>query len=94
MSKWKDEDIATFEYIGEYLREFREGITQNQQFQLNEKEQTNVRDALAATEKFCTELLTEKKKRLYMHDLILMAIGYYGGYLTALDCAIEKYTAK
>jgi hypothetical protein len=92
MSKWKDEDIATPEFIGEYLQEFKEGITRNPQYLLNEKEQAKVKDALAATEKFALELLAGKKGRLYMHDLILMAIGYYGGYLTALDSSIQKYT--
>jgi hypothetical protein len=93
MSKWKDEDIATPDLIREYLREFKESVTQNPQFVLNEKEQVRVQDALAATDKFCLELLAGKKGRLYMHDLILMAIGYYGGYLTAIDCAVQKYTA-
>jgi hypothetical protein len=93
MSKWKDEDIATVEFIGEYLQEFKEGITHNPQYLLNEKEQARVQEALAATDKFCLELLAGKKGRLYMHDLILMAIGYYGGYLTALDSSIQKYTA-
>ena len=85
MSNWKDEDIATQEFIDEYLKEFREGITNNPDFILNEKEKAKVEHSLAATEKFCKGLLTGKKGRLYMHDLILMAIGFYGGHLTALE---------
>jgi hypothetical protein len=84
MSKWKDEDIATPEFIEEYLQEFKEGITNNPAISLDEKENLRVQDALAATQKFCRGLLAGKKK-LYMHDLILMAIGFYGGYLTAFD---------
>ena len=85
MSKWKDEDIATPELIEEYLKEFEEGISSNPECLLDEKEKAKVQDSLAATRKFCLRVLAGKKGRLYMHDLILMAIGYYGGYLTALD---------
>ena len=85
MGKWKEEDVATPEFIKEYLEEFRQGIADNPQFQLKETEKLKVQDSLAATETFCLGLLAGKK-RMYMHDLILMAIGFYGGYLTALDC--------
>jgi hypothetical protein len=85
MSSWKDEDIATADLIKEYLAEFKEGISCNPQLLLNDKERIRVNDSLAATEKFCLELLLNRKKKLYMHDLILMAVGFYGGYLTALD---------
>jgi hypothetical protein len=85
MSKWKDEDIATLEFINEYLQEFREGIHNNPQFVLDAKEKTKVEHSLDATEKFCKGLLAGKKGKLYMHDLILMAIGFYGGHLTALE---------
>ena len=30
-------------------------------------------------------MLQNRKSKLYMHDLILMIVGFYGGYLTALD---------
>jgi hypothetical protein len=86
MGNWKDEDIATPAFIKEYLAEFREGINANPQFLLNEKEKAKVQSSLAATEQFCLEMLTKRKNMLYMHDLILMAVGFYGGYLTALDC--------
>ena len=85
MNKWKDEDIATPELIKDYLEEFKEGIISHSQFKLHEDERWKVLDSLEATEKFCLGLLREKKRRLYMHDLILMAIGFYGGYLTALE---------
>ena len=90
MSKWKDEDIATSEFIKEYLDEFKEGINNNPQLLLNDKERVKVQSSLAATEQFCKEILASRKSKLYMHDLILMAVGFYGGYLTALDCqAVE-----
>jgi hypothetical protein len=85
MGNWKEEDLATPEFIEEYLQEFREGITNNSRYQLSEPEKLKVQDSLKATKKFCLELLSGKKGKLYMHDLILMAIGFYGGYLTALD---------
>jgi hypothetical protein len=85
MGKWKDEDVATPDLIKAYLEEFKEGINCNPQLLLNNKEILNVQDSLLATEKFCLELLTNRKSKLYMHDLILMAVGFYGGYLTALD---------
>jgi hypothetical protein len=85
LSKWKDEDIATPELIREYLKEFREGVKENPQFVLSEKEKLKVQNALSATERFCLELLASRKCKLYMHDLILMAVGFYGGYLTASD---------
>jgi hypothetical protein len=84
MSKWKDEDIATPELIEDYLQEFEEGISQNPKYCLTEQEKPKVQASLEATRKFCTGLLASKK-RMYMHDLILMAIGFYGGYLSALD---------
>ena len=84
MSKWKDEDIATNEFSQEYLQEFREGIFNNPACAVDEKDEPKIEEALTATSKFCSGLLAGKKK-LYMHDLILMAIGFYGGYLTALD---------
>jgi hypothetical protein len=90
MSKWKDEDIATLEFINEYLLEFREGIAKNPDYSLNETEKAKVEHSLNATEKFCKGLLTGKKGRLYMHDLILMAIGFYGGHLTALEAHVEN----
>ncbi len=86
MGKWKDEDIATPELIKEYLDEFKEGINCNPQFLLNDKERVKVQSSLVATEQFCREILANRKSKLYMHDLILMAVGFYGGYLTALDC--------
>jgi hypothetical protein len=84
MSKWKDDDIATPTFIQEYLQEFREGIFNNPSCAVDEKDKPKIEEALTATDKFCKGLLAGKK-RLYMHDLILMAIGFYGGYLTALD---------
>jgi hypothetical protein len=85
VSKWKDEDWATLEFIEEYLHEFREGIANNPACKLNEKEQAKVEQSLTATENFCLDLVKGRKNRLYMHDLILMAIGFYGGHLTALE---------
>jgi hypothetical protein len=85
MGKWKDEDFATVEYIKEYLEEFKSGINCNPQFLLSEQEKSKVQSALAATETFCLEMLGTRKNKLYMHDLILMAVGFYGGYLSALD---------
>lgn len=85
MGKWKDEDIATPDFIKEYLEEFKQGISCNPQLVLNDKERLKVQDSLVATEKFCLELLAGRKSKLYMHDLILMAVGFYGGYLTATD---------
>jgi hypothetical protein len=85
MSTYKEEDLATPEFIKEYLEEFKEGIAENPRYKLDEKEKLKVNEALDATEKFCFGLISGKKK-LYMHDLILMAIGFYGGYLTVLDC--------
>jgi hypothetical protein len=85
MSKWKDEDIATSQFIDEYLQEFREGIMNHPDIVLEKKELVKVEHSLDATEKFCKGLLTSKKGRLYMHDLILMAIGFYGGHLTAQE---------
>jgi hypothetical protein len=84
MGKWKDEDIATQELIEDYLKEFEEGIAANPNYCLDETEKSHVQKSLEATKKFCTGLLAGKKK-MYMHDLILMAIGFYGGYLSALD---------
>ena len=86
MSPWKDEDIATPELIKEYLEEFKSGTANNSQFLLSESEKSKVQESLAAMEKFCLEMLAQRKTSLYMHDLILMAIGFYGGYLTSLDC--------
>jgi hypothetical protein len=85
MTQWKDEDIATPELITGYLQEFKEGILNNPECQLEEVEKARVEKSLAATREFCLELLVGKKRKLYMHDLILMTIGYYGGYLSALD---------
>jgi hypothetical protein len=85
MSKWKDEDIATVEFIEEYLKEFKQGILNHPDLSLDANEKTKVLHSLNATEKFCKGLLTGKKGKLYMHDLILMAIGFYGGHLTALE---------
>jgi hypothetical protein len=82
---WKDEDIATPELMKEYLDEFKQGIESNTQYQLNQAERLKVQESLTATENFCTGLLTSRKGQLYMHDLILMAIGFYGGHLTAMD---------
>lgn len=89
MSKWKDEDIATLELAEEYLKEFQEGIETNSDLRLEEDEETKVKASLEATHKFCRGLLSGDKK-LYMHDLVLMAIGFYGGYLTAVEDA-RKY---
>jgi hypothetical protein len=86
MGHWKEEDLAKPVFIKEYLEEFKAGISQNPQMLLSEKERRKVEDSLAATEKFCLELLSTRKNKLYMHDLILMAVGFYGGYLTATDC--------
>ncbi len=91
MGKWKDEDVATPEFIEDYLHEFEEGIICNSQYQLNEDEKSNVQRALKATHDFSLGLLAGKKK-LYMHDLILMAIGFYGGYLSAADAQKVKIT--
>lgn len=85
MGNWKDEDIATPELIKEYLAEFRSGIDSNSQMVLSNQEKSKVESALAAMDKFCLEMLANRKNKLYMHDLILMAVGFYGGYLTALD---------
>jgi hypothetical protein len=90
VSKWKDEDLATPESINEYLEEFKEGILNNPACTLSESEKLKVLDSLAATGKFCLNMLVEKKRRLYMHDMILMAIGFYGGYLTALDSLVDQ----
>ena len=85
MGSWKDEDVATVKFIEEYLNEFEEGIESNSQYKLDEEEKAKVQESLKATHNFCIDLLKGKKRTLYMHDLILMAIGFYGGYLTALD---------
>jgi hypothetical protein len=85
MAKWKDEDIATIEYIREYLAEFKSGIECNSQLLMSETEKIKVQSAITATETFCIELLGTRKNKLYMHDLILMAVGFYGGYLSAMD---------
>jgi hypothetical protein len=85
MSNWKDEDVATPELMREYFQEFKEGIEKNPDFKLNEAEKLNVFRSLEAAEKFSQGLL-QGKKTLFMHDTILMTIGFYGGYLTALDC--------
>ena len=85
MGSWKDEDFATAEYIKEYLEEFKSGINSNPQFLLNEQEKVKVQNALIATEHFCLEMLGSRRNKLYMHDLILMAVGFYGGYLSAQD---------
>ncbi len=89
MSKWKDEDIATPELMKDYLEEFKEGIDNNPHCQLDENERLKVQKSLEATEKFCQGLLSSRRNKLYMHDLILMAVGFYGGYLTALDVPEE-----
>ena len=91
MGKWKDEDFATVEFIKEYLEEFKSGISCNPEFLLNEQEKSKVQSALAATETFCLEMLGTRKNKLYMHDLILMAVGFYGGYLSALDVQNRHY---
>jgi hypothetical protein len=90
MNEWTDEDIATVEYINEYLVQFREGITKNPEFVLNEIEKSRVEHSLNATEEFCKNMLLVKNRKLYMHDLILMAIGFYGGHLTALEGKSSK----
>jgi hypothetical protein len=86
MGKWKDEDIATPEFIKEYLEEFKSGISNNPQLLMSDREKQKVQNSLIATEKFCLEMLVSRKSKLFMHDLILMAVGFYGGYLTAMDC--------
>jgi len=85
MSIWKDEDVATIPLIKAYLKEFREGIENNPECKLNEEENARVQESLEATEQFSTNLLSGRKNKLFMHDLILMTVGFYGGYLTALD---------
>jgi hypothetical protein len=85
MGKWKDEDLATIAFIKEYLAEFKSGIEGNPQFLLNDREKNKVQSAIVATEAFCLELLGTRKNKLYMHDMILMAVGFYGGYLSASD---------
>jgi len=85
VAEWKDEDIATEEYVKDYLANFKEGILNNTAMELTEEEKQNVDTSLEATEEFCMQLLNRKNNKLYMHDLILMAIGYYGGYLCAMD---------
>lgn len=85
MGSWKEDDFATIEYIKEYLNEFKSGIDCNPQFLLNEQEKIKVQNAIAATEHFCLELLSSRKNKLYMHDMILMAVGFYGGFLSASD---------
>jgi hypothetical protein len=82
---WKDEDIATPELIQEYLKEFKEGIDSNPQLLLSDQDRLKVQSSLLATEKFCLEMAAKRHHPLYMHDLILMAVGFYGGYLSALD---------
>ena len=82
---WKDEDIATPELIQEYLKEFKEGIDSNPHLLLSDQERLKVQSSLLATEKFCLEMAAKRHHPLYMHDLILMAVGFYGGYLSALD---------
>jgi hypothetical protein len=85
MGSWKEEDFATPEFIQEYLKEFREGVADNPQFSLSEKERQKVDRSLKATQQFCLEMVNSRKSRLFMHDLILMAVGFYGGFLTAQD---------
>jgi hypothetical protein len=85
MSKWKDEDLATIPFMQEYLKEFRDDIQNHPDCKLSEEEKARVQESLEATEKFCTNLLSGRKNKLYMHDLIMMTVGFYGGYLTALD---------
>ncbi len=89
MGQWKDEDIATPALIEDYLLEFEEGIFNNSQCKLEDNEKLKVQDALKATRTFASGLLASGKK-LYMHDLILMAIGFYGGYLSALDSQKDR----
>ena len=91
MAKWKDEDIATLPFIKEYLKEFREGIENNPECKLNEEENARVQESLEATEHFCTNMLSNRKSKMYMHDLIMMTVGFYGGYLTALDTFDSAY---
>ncbi|MBN1190684.1 MAG: hypothetical protein JXA46_13100 [Dehalococcoidales bacterium] len=86
---WKDEDIATQDLIKEYLDDFRQGIENNTRYQLDQAERLKVQQSLTATEIFCAGLLEGRKSKLYMHDLILMAIGFYGGHLTAMDRIIS-----
>jgi hypothetical protein len=86
MSKWKDEDIATPELMKEYLKEFKAGTADNKEFVLSEKELAKVSQSLEAMEQFCMEMVANRNRTMYMHDVILMAIGFYGGYLAALDC--------
>jgi hypothetical protein len=90
MCAWKDEDIATPILIDEYLTEFKEGIAQNQHMPLAPDEKIKVEHSLEATEKFCKGLIAGRKGKLYMHDLILMAIGFYGGHLTALEAHLSE----
>jgi len=85
MSTWKDEDLATLPFVQEYLEEFREGIENTPDCKLSAEENVRVQKSLKATEQFATSMLQNRKSKLYMHDLILMIVGFYGGYLTALD---------
>jgi hypothetical protein len=85
VSPWKDEDVATPALIGEYLKEFKEGIENNPDCKLASEEKLKVEEALRATETFSLGLVGRRRNILYMHDLILMAMGFYGGYLTALE---------
>lgn len=91
MSTWKDEDVATIPLIKAYLEEFRQGIENNPDCKLDEEESARVQESLEATERFCTGLLNGRKSKLYMHDLILMTVGFYGGYLTAMDNLERAY---
>jgi hypothetical protein len=94
MGSWKEDDFANPDFIKEYLKEFREGVAENPQFVLSEKERLKVSRSLKATEQFCLELATGRKSKLYMHDLILMAVGFYGGFLTAQDSLEIRRQAK
>jgi hypothetical protein len=85
MTPWKDEDLATLPLMQEYLKEFREGIESNPNCKLSPQENVRVQKSIKATESFAANLLKNRKNKLYMHDLILMIVGFYGGYLTALD---------
>ena len=85
MSTWKDEDTAILPLMQEYLKEFREGIENNPDCKLSTEENARVQKSLKATEQFASNLLQTRKSKLYMHDLILMIMGFYGGFLTALD---------
>jgi hypothetical protein len=85
MSPWKDEDMATLPLMQEYLKEFREGIENNSECKLSPQESARVQKSIKATENFAENMLKNRKSQLYMHDLILMIVGFYGGYLTALD---------